>query len=185
MDKILIKSEYDEKLHRRFYLFHMFRKSFSVYFLLLAIVLALYLAVKATMNYSEETSMTNLYIAWGFAALIIGTVPTFTFGRVNAIIRQNKKERGDRLEFIEITKAKIVRFIEGIEGKAVLGWEHFESVYETEKCFYLYIDKERGLVIDKNDIVEGSVEALRKLVQNNLKPNQRGKIKFKQLFKAK
>ena len=183
MDKILVKSEYDEKLHRRFYFFHMFRKSFSVYFLFLAIALAIYLAVKATINYTEETSMTNLYIAWGFAALIIGMVPTFTFGRINAIIRQNKKERGDRLEIIEITKAKIVRFIEGAEGKAVLGWEHFESVYETKKCFYMYIDKDRGLVINKVDIIEGSVEVFRKLVQNNLKPNQRGKVKFKQLFK--
>jgi hypothetical protein len=47
----------------------------------------------------------------------------------------------------------------------------------------MYIDKDRGLIIKKDDIVEGSPEILRKLAQNNLKPNRRGKVKFKQLFK--
>jgi hypothetical protein len=115
--------------------------------------------------------------------LVLGMVPTFTFGRINAIIRENRKQRGERIEIIEITKAKIVRFIEGLEGKAVLGWEHFESVYELKNCFYLYIDKDRGLIVKKDDIVEGSPEILRKLAQNNLKPNRRGKVKFKKLYK--
>ncbi|MFA6721813.1 MAG: YcxB family protein [Bacilli bacterium] len=182
MDKILVKSKYDEKMHRKFYLFHMFRKSYSIYFLFIAVALAFFLAIRASLKVTDATDI-NLYIIWGFTALVLGMVPTFTFGRINAIIRQNRKERGDRLEIIEITKAKIVRFIEGLEGKAVLGWEYFESVYETETCFYMYIDKDRGLIIKKDDIVEGSPEILRKLAQKNLKPNRRGKVKFKQLFK--
>jgi len=185
MDKVLVKSQYKEKIHRRFYYFHMFRKSFSVYLLIIAIGLSIYFAVNATINFQGEESMTNLYIAWGFSALVIGMIPAFTIGRINSIIRYNRKERGDRLEIIDITKAKIVRFVDGIEGKVILGWEDFESVYETKDCFYMYIDKERGLVIDKNDIVEGSPEMLRKLAQNNLKPNRKGKVKFKKMFKDK
>ena len=180
MDRVILKSKYNEKLHKRFYLFHMFRKSFSVYFLFLAIGLSIYLAIKTTIKYDLESSKTNFYIAWGLAIMFISMVPTFTFGRINSIIRQNKKARGERLEIIEITKAKIVRFIEGVDGKSVLGWEHFESVYELKECFLMYIDKDRGLVLNKNDFEEGTVEMLRKLIQNNLKPNRRGKIKFKQ-----
>lgn len=182
MDKILVRSAYDFKLHKKFYTFHMFRKSFSVYFLFLAMALSLYLAIRSSLDFTEQTSPVNFYVSWGLVILFAGMVPTFTFGRVNSIIKQNKLARGERLEFIEITKAKIVRFIEGVEGKSILGWEHFESVYETEYCFFMYIDKDRGLVIDKNNIIEGSVETLRKLIRNNLKPNRKGKIKFKQLI---
>lgn len=182
MDRVVVKSKYDEKMHRKFFLFHMFRKSFSVYFLFVAMILAFYLAIRTSWNAAAMKAI-NVYIAWGFAMLVLGMVPTFTFGRINAIIRENRKQRGERIEIIEITKAKIVRFIEGLEGKAVLGWEHFESVYELKNCFYLYIDKDRGLIVKKDDIVEGSPEILRKLAQNNLKPNRRGKVKFKKLYK--
>ena len=42
-----------------------------------------------------------------------------------------------------------------------------------------------GIFIKKADIVEGSVEDLRKLALNNLKPGKKGKIPYKRYGKVK
>jgi hypothetical protein len=112
-------------------------------------------------------------------------IPVFLLGKIFQVIKQNKKERGESLELMEFTKAKIVRRIEGQEGKAVLGWEQFESAYEMLDCFYFYIDKDRGLVIVKADITEGSVALLRKLIQQNFPKNKKGKAKYSKMYKDK
>jgi len=182
MDKVVIKSKYNEKFHSGFYKFHMFRKSASIYFFLLALAFSIYLAVQTSLDPKSDPN--EILISWGLTILLLGAIPIFTFGKVRAIVRQTKKDRGDNIEIIEITKYKIVRKIEGDSGKIVLGWEDFESVYEVEKCFYMYIDKDRGLVIPKEDIIDGNVEVLRKLVTNNLKPNRKGKSKYKKMYKG-
>lgn len=183
MDKVIIKSKYNEKLHKRFYKFHMFRKSASIYFFLLSAVLSVYLAVANTIN--PEATPTTIAISWGFSVILLAALPAFTLGKIRGIVKHSMKDRGSTLEILEFTKFKITRFIEGFEGKLILGWEDFESVYELEDCFYFYIDREQGIVVLKDDIVEGNVDILRKLITNNLKPNPKGKIKFKKMYKEK
>ncbi|MGD9605403.1 MAG: YcxB family protein [Bacilli bacterium] len=183
MDKVVVKSQYNQKFHFKFYYFHMFRKSASFYFYLLAGALALYLAIQNTID--ESASVTNIMISWGFAVLIFLMIPVFLIGKVFQVVKQSKKERGEALELMEFTKAKIVRRIEGQENKAILGWEQFESAYEMVDCFYFYIDKDRGLVIVKADIVEGDVELFRKLINQNFPKNKKGKAKFQIMYKEK
>ncbi|MGD9886872.1 MAG: YcxB family protein [Bacilli bacterium] len=181
MDKVIVKSKYNKKFHLKFYYFHMFRKAVSFYFYLLAGVLALYLAIQNTLD--EAANLTNIMISWGFAILIFLMIPVFLIGKVIQVVKQNQKERKDTLELLEFTKAKIVRRIEGQESKTILGWEQFESAYELLDCFFLYIDKDRGLVIVKTDIVEGGVELFRKLIIQNFPKNKKGQPKFKKMYK--
>lgn len=181
MDKVVVKSKYNKKYHYKFYSFHLLRKSASIYLFLIAGVLSIYLAITNTI--SPEATSTSIATSWAFAVLIFFSVPFFTFGKIKGIIKRNELERKDNHEVIEITKFKITRFIENVEGKAVLGWEHFESIYEFEDYFLMYIDKDRGLVIVKEDIVEGSPEVFEKLARNNLKPDKKGKVNFKKMYK--
>ncbi|HBP26202.1 MAG TPA: hypothetical protein DD618_04550 [Acholeplasmatales bacterium] len=183
MDKILVKSLYDPKYHRAFYYFHMFRKSTSVYFFVLAGMLAIYMAIQNTID--PEAAAQTTAISWTFAVLICLMAPVFTFGKVAQIVKASKKERGTNVELMEFTKAKITRKIDGSENKAVFGWDSFESAYEVKDCFYFYIDKDRGLIIPKADIVEGNLDLFRKLIQNNFPRNKKGKVKFKIMYKTK
>ncbi|MCK9470377.1 MAG: YcxB family protein [Bacilli bacterium] len=181
MDKVIIKSKYNKKYHYKFYSFHMFRKSASIYLFLIAGILSIYLVVSNSFN--PEVSSTNRATSWAFFVLIFLSLPFFTIGKIRGIVNRNAKDRKDNYEVIEITKYKITRFIENIEGKAVIGWENFESVYELKEFYLMYVDKDRGLVIPKADMVEGSPEIFEKLVKNNLKPNKKGKVNFKKVYK--
>lgn len=183
MDKVIIKSKYNKKYHYKFYTFHMLRKSASIYFFIIAAILSIYLAVTNTL--SSDLSPTNKATSWAFVILIFISIPFFTIGKIRGIVKKSEKDRQDNYEIIEFTKFKITRIIENVEGKSVLGWEHFESVYEFEEFFLMYIDKERGLVITKADMIEGNPKLFEKLVLNNLKPNKKGKVSFKKMYKEK
>ncbi|MDD3999349.1 MAG: YcxB family protein [Bacilli bacterium] len=181
MDKVFIKSKFDRKLYSKFFYFNLFRKSASIYFFLLAAILSIYLAVKASQ--SPETTGINTTIYWVFSIILISTLPAFTFGRITATVNKFAKERATSIEIIEISKPKIVRFVEGVQGKTVLGWENFNSVYEYRDYVFMYIDRDRGLIFNKADITEGDMEIFRKLAMNNLAPGKKGKVRYFTKFK--
>ena len=181
MNKVVVKSRYNKKYHYKFYSFHLLRKSSSIYLFLIAGALSIYLAISNTV--SPESTPASKAISWGLVMFILFSIPFFSYGRIKGIIKRNEKERQDSVEIMEFTKYKITRFIENVEGKAVLGWEHFESIYEFEDYFLMYIDSDRGLVVVKEDIVEGSPEVFEKLARDNMRPNKKGKINYKKMYK--
>lgn len=181
MDKVIVKSKYNKKFHYKFYTFHMLRKSSSIYIFFMAAIVSIYLAITNTM--SSELSPENKATSWAFVILIFISIPFFTIGKIRGIVKRNEKERKDNYEVIEFTKFKIIRFIENVEGKSVVGWENFESVYEFEEFYLMYVDKDRGLVIPKADMIEGNPKLFEKLVLNNIKPNKKGKVNFKKMYK--
>jgi hypothetical protein len=181
MEKVIIKSKFDKKLFTRFLYFNLFRKSVSIYFFIMAAALSIYLAIKTTT--SPDVSGSSITIYWVFSVILLSSLPAFTFGRINTTVNKFSKERGESLEIIELTKPKIVRFIEGVQGKAVVGWEHFDSIYEYKDYIYMYIDRDRGLVFNKESIVEGDIGTFRKLAMNNMRPGKKGKIKYFKRFK--
>lgn len=183
MDKVIIRSKYNKKYHFKFYSFHILRKSATIYIFLVAGVLSMYLAIKNSLT--QDLSLTNKLTAWAFVLLIFATIPSFMISKIKGITKRNEKERKDNYEVIEFTKFKITRYIENVEGKAVVGWEHFESVYEFKEYYLMYVDKDRGLVVPKADIIEGDTKLFEKLARNNLKPNKKGKVNFKKMYKDK
>lgn len=181
MDKVFIKSKFNRKLYTRFFYFNLFQKSASIYFFILAALLSLYLAINVTLN--PDADQTSITIYWLFSIFLLSGLPAFTFGRINATVNKLEKERGESLEIIEISKPKIVRFIEGVQGKVVLGWERFDSIYEYKDYIYMYIDRDQGLIFSKDGIVEGDIETFRKLAMNNLRPGKKGKVRYFKKFK--
>lgn len=181
MDKVLVKSKYNKKYHTHFFSFYTFRKTASIYLYFIAGALIIFLAVMNSLN--SEANATQKAMSWAIAVLFLTSIPFFTTGRIKSVVRRNEKERGDKEEVMEFTRAKIVIIPASSEGKVTLGWEFFTSVYEFEEYFFMYIDRERGLVVPKNDIIEGDVETLRKLISNNLRPGKKGKSNFKKMYK--
>lgn len=181
MDKVTYITQFDKKAYRRYYLFHMFRKSKSIYFSLVLGALVLYLAINATIS-SKEFS-TSLIFVWAIAVFTILMIPFMMFTRMLNDVKKDSEIRGDTKEFIEITKAKIERKIEGNPQKLVWGWHQLDSIYESKTSFMFYVDAYRALVVVKDKLTDDDITMLRKLITNNAPRNKKGKIKFKKVYK--
>lgn len=183
MDRVVVKSKYNKKYHYKFYLFHLFRKSSFIYFVAIAGILSLYLAITNTL--STESTTASKATSWAFVVIIFTTIPFFSIGRIRGIIKRVEKDRKDGYEVLEFTKNKITRVIDYVDGKSIVGWDIFESVYEFEDYYLMYVDSDKGLVVIKSDIIEGDTETFEKLAKKYMKPNKKGKVNFKKMYKEK
>ena len=179
-NKVVAKSKYDKVLHERFYRFHIFRRSYTIYFLFALAAFILYIAIKNTVNGAKGA---ELVAVWLITAMTIMMTPIIMSFRVSSSVRKERKERGDSEEILEFTKDKILRKVNN-EGKFVVGWYNVEGIYEVKDAFYIYVTEDMGLVVRKDSIIEGDAKTLRKLAMNNLKPGKKGKIPFKKMYKG-
>ncbi len=179
-NKVVVESKYRKDLHRSFYLIHMFRRSLSIYFIFLLAAFVIYMAVKQTIATPTETK--TIISVWVLSFATVMITPMIMFFRISSATKREAEARKDTVEILEITKDKILRKINN-ESKLTLGWYNVDTIYETEEAFFIYINDDQGLVVSKDGIVKGDSELLRKLAMNNLKPNKKGKVPFKKIYK--
>lgn len=186
MDKFISKSKYSKESHKDFYLFHLFNKTSTIYFFIILNIFLLAYASYFTVKYVKaDVPIVSIILIW---VIVLATIIITFFqmtGRIKKSIRRESEARGDSYEIIEITKAVITRRIEGIPGREVIGWEEIESIYESEKYIFIYTHSDQGFLIIKEDIIEGNVDGLRSLAQNNMTKNRKGKVKYKMTYKEK
>lgn len=182
MDKIISKTKYSRRQHRDFYLFHMFHRNYSTYF-----VIALAIAVFGWTIYQsfQQTDPNQVIILWVMASFTIMIIPTMVISKINGIVKKETARRNESTDTIEVTKAKIQRSSDITEGKVVFGWNQIDVICETKDYIYIYTGENQGVFIVKSDIVEGDVELFRKLAHNHMKKNNKGKVKYKTYFKVK
>lgn len=179
-NKVVVESKYRKDLHRSFYLIHMFRRSLSIYFIFLLAAFVIYMAVKQTIATPTETK--TIISVWVLSFATVMITPMIMFFRISSATKREAEARKDTVEILEFTKDKILRKINN-ESKLTLGWYNIDTIYETEEAFFIYINDDQGLVVAKDGIVKGDSELLRKLAMNNLKPNKKGKVPFKKIYK--
>ena len=179
-NKVVVESKYRKDLHRSFYLIHMFRRSLSIYFIFLLAAFVIYMAVKQTIATPTETK--TIISVWVLSFATVMITPMIMFFRISSATKREAEARKDTVEILEITKDKILRKINN-ESKLTLGWYNVDTIYETEEAFFISINDDQGLVVAKDGIVKGDSELLRKLAMNNLKPNKKGKVPFKKIYK--
>lgn len=183
MDKIISKTKYSREQHKKFYLFHMFHRNNSTYFIIVLSAFTVIWAIVSTIMAKGDLS--KVMVLWALAAFTVMITPMMTISRINNIVKKETLERKEAIDTIEVTKVKISRSTSITEGKAVVGWNQVECVCETKDYIYIYTSPTEGIFIVKNDIIEGSVELFRKLAESNMKPNKKGKVKYKKYFKEK
>ncbi len=181
MSKVVVASKYDKTQHKKFYTFHMFKRSFSIYFVMAIAAFAIYIAIKQTI--ANKDNQTSLAVVWALALATVFITPALMFIKVHSACKKEAQERKDSEEILEFTKDKVTRRIKG-ESNIAIGWYNIEAIYEVKDAFYIYLQDDMGLVAKKDCIVEGNIETLRKLAQNNLKPSKKGKIPFKKTYKG-
>lgn len=181
MDKIVSQTKYSRKQHKDFYKFHLLRRSGTVKFIGVIVLLMLIIALSNTFTkdfkIKEDTS--GMMFAWIMFAFSLSIIPILIISRVNNVVKQETQERIESTEKIEITKIKFTRSNDKIEGKSVFGWSDIQLICETDKYIYVYLNEENGIFIVKDDIIEGDMEFFRKLANANMKKNKKGKVPYK------
>lgn len=180
MEKIIARTKYNRKQHQQFYIYHMFFRNKSTYFMIL---IALFVIGWAIYNSFTMENPNDILISWGFSAFSLLMIPLLMTMRINEVIRKETPERKESTDKIEVTKDKIVRNNDKSEGKLVFGWNQVESVGETKDYIYIYTSPTQGIFIVKSDIIEGSVDLFRKIAKSNMKKNKRGKVNYKTHYK--
>lgn len=180
-NKVVVKSIFDRKAHKNFYFFHSIRNSVSIYFLLIAAILMFYLATKSSI---EANGNNNPSYIWVFTLFAVLLVPVIMYVRITLTVNNSARQRGSKLEVIEVTKNMITRKIEQTSFLETFTWPMIIKIYEKNECYYFYTHQDSGFIIMKRDIQEGSVELLNKLIVNYMKPDKKGRLKFKR-YKGK
>ena len=187
MDRIVSQSKYNRKQHKDFYKFHLIRRSGTIKFLGVIILLMLFMAITNTFekDFSIKEDTNGVMFSWIMFGLSLSFVPIMIISKINNVIKQETPERRESTEKIEVTKIKFVRSNDKIEGKSVFGWTDIDVLCETDKYFFVYLSEENGIFIVKDDIVEGSVELFRKYALSNLKKDKKGKLRYKRYGQVK
>ena len=182
MDKTISQSKYSRKQHKDFYTFHLLRRSGTIKFLGVIIILMLFVALTSTFGDGlpiKEENMNSVIFSWIMFGFALSIIPILVITRINNVVKQETPERIQSTEKIEITKVKFTRSNDQIEGKSVFGWRDIQTICETDKYFYVYLSEENGVFIVKDEIIEGDVETFRKLAEANLKKDKKGKLPYK------
>ncbi len=173
IDKVISKTKYDRSEHKKFYLFHLFHRTQTLYFMFALIIFLLVLTI---VNVSKQQNVVFSCIMFGITCAM---VPILIISKINQVVKQETPERVKSTDTIEVTKSKITRSNDVTSGKAVVGWNNIDCVCENDKFIYIYLTDQSGLFIKKEDIVEGDVETFRKLAINNMKVDKKGRILYK------
>ena len=176
------QSKYSRKQHKDFYTFHLLRRSGTIKFLGVIIILMLFVALTSTFGDGlpiKEENMNSVIFSWIMFGFALSIIPILVITRINNVVKQETPERIQSTEKIEITKVKFTRSNDQIEGKSVFGWRDIQTICETDKYFYVYLSEENGVFIVKDEIIEGDVETFRKLAEANLKRDKKGKLPYK------
>lgn len=179
MERIIIRMLYNKKITKKYYRFHLLRKSFMFYLILLIGLFVVYLAVKNTFMAKEETQeLSNIVMIWTLAFFALVIAPSFMIWRINSLVKKEAKKRGDKEEYISITKEKIERRIDG-QDRLVFGWNNIVDIRELEEMFLLYVDTESAIVVSKEHMIEGDPDVLRSLIEKYGPRDKKGKLKYK------
>ena len=173
IERIISKTKYSRKEHKKFYLFHLFHRTQTLYFMFALIIFLLVLTI---VNVSKQQNVVFSCIMFGITCAM---VPILIISKINQVVKQETPERVKSTDIIEVTKSKITRSNDVTTGKAVVGWNNIDCVCENDEFIYIYLTDQSGLFIKKEDIIEGSSELFRKLAINNMKPDKKGRILYK------
>ena len=173
IDRIISKTKYNRSEHKKFYMFHLFHRTQTLYFMFALIIFLLVLTI---VNISKQQNVVFSCVMFGVTCAM---VPILIISKINQVVKQETPERVKSTDTIEVTKSKITRANDVTSGKAVIGWNNIDCVCENDEFIYIYLVDQSGLFIKKVDIVEGSAELFRKLAINNMKVDKKGRVLYK------
>lgn len=175
-NKVVIRYKFDKKLSKKFYIFHILRNSFFMYFVCAMGLLSTYLLLTTDLN-SADMNITY-YLSWSISVIGIIFIPLYLFLSSTVATSKEAKQRKNNDEIFEFTKEKIVRADNLSPKKLVLNWYNISKVYDTNEAFYFYAQNDAAFIVPKNAFEEGTIEMLRLFINSYLKKDTKGKIPY-------
>ncbi|MFA6661697.1 MAG: YcxB family protein [Bacilli bacterium] len=185
MDKVVTKTKYSRKEHKKFYMFHLFHKSTTLYWMMFFLLMILVLVVVNIFQAVESGDFSNVWMTLIMFSIAAAIIPFLMITKINQVIKKETPERLKSTDTIEVTKHKIQRSCDNMNGKAVIGWGEVELVCENDNYFYLYGSENTGIFLKKADIIEGDLDMMRKMINNNVTRDKKGKPNYKRFGKIK
>ena len=176
MEKVISISKYNRKDHINYYKYHMFHRSKSTYFIIFVMLIVIGYSISNTIKMEDPQ---QILLSWSLAAFAILMAPLLMIIQINNIVKRESRERKESSDIITITKDKIVKNNDKTLGKVVISWHQVDAIHESKDYIYIYTGQNQGIFMIKKDITEGDVKTIRNIAQKCMKPNRKGKIKYK------
>ncbi len=125
-----------------------------------------YLMISPFLMAADERNYTFTLIGLGLILLLIALT---IFGK-KAAGRQYDKAMGSFDMEYEVTDEALVYIIE--EGNISKKWYEFYSVSENENYLYVYVNKQRGMLIIKRALSQDALNFIKAKLRENLKPKR-------------
>lgn len=177
MNQIVTKTNYNKDAHKKLYMFTMFRKSFSMYFMVILLAAVAFFMIRSAINSKEPEHLT---MSITMVAMLAVITPLIMLSRTNSNLRKDEEARKGILETIIINKEKLSRKLDG-NSSVVISWKQVESVYERKDYFFFFLNGDQSLIVEKSKFVEGDSEVLMKLIEKYGPKNKKGKSVLKRL----
>ena len=100
IDRIISKTKYNRSEHKKFYLFHLFHRTQTLYFMFALIIFLLVLTI---VNVSKQQNVIFSCIMFGVTCAM---VPILIISKINQVVKQETPERVKSTDTIEVTKSK-------------------------------------------------------------------------------
>jgi len=179
MDRIITKTKYSRKENKQFIRFHMFHKTYTIYFMF-ALLIVLCIMTANNIIHQENAVMSMVLLG-----ITMGIIPFLFISKINEVVKQETPEKIQSTDTFEVTKHKFTRSNDKIPGKAVFGWNNIDSICENDEFIYVYNTDNTGIYLKKADFVEGTPEDFRKMALENMTPDKKGNISYKRYGKVR
>ena len=125
-----------------------------------------YLMVSPFLMASEDRNYTFTFIGVGLLLLSVALV---YFSKKAAEKQYDRSETGFDMEY-EINEDGLVYIVQ--DGRVEKKWYEFYSVNENEDYLYLYVNKQRGMLIIKRFLNQDALNLIKNKLRETLKPRR-------------
>jgi len=161
-----VKTKYTLKLYRDFYWFALFRgKHYRFGKAMFPVATAVMIGMMIwSFTSAGADSFTQIMTTCMSALCILFYIMAFI--RPKSYVKRAPVLFETGLEFVFNEDSYVVAQAgELINGTATTRYEALHKVYETKTVFYLYLTPVQALLINKDDIIKGTPEALRNILR--------------------
>ncbi|AIO19224.1 hypothetical protein KQ51_01347 [Candidatus Izimaplasma bacterium HR1] len=125
-----------------------------------------YLMISPFLMAAEDRNYTFTFIGVGLMLLLVALV---IFSKKAAERQYDKSEGGFSMEY-EITDDALIYIVN--EGNISKQWYEFYSVNENEDYLYVYVNKQRGMLIIKSALSGDALRFIKDKLRANIKPRK-------------
>ena len=125
-----------------------------------------YLMVSPFLMAAAERNYTFTFIGLGLLVLLVALA---IFSKKAAERQYDRSEGGFDMEY-EITDKALVYIVQ--DGNVIKQWYEFYSVSENDNYLYLYVNKQRGMLVIKSALSSDALRFIKDKLREHLKPGR-------------